>query len=144
MLGCRTLRGCGEPAMSRLVTLLVAVVGFGMTGCDTGDRPVLGEVRGLITLDGKPLPDAKIRFLPMEAVRGSMGVSGADGRYEMIYLRDLMGVAVGQHRVQVMSASETRGEILPQKYTSGNTLTAQVKAGMNEINFDLTSDKAAR
>lgn len=121
---------------------LVAVACVGIVGCSSSDRPALGEVRGLITLNGKPLPEAKIRFLPTEPVRGSMGVTDAEGRYEMIYLRDLKGAAVGQHRVQIKAATETRGEILPDTYTSGTTLTATVEPGVNEINFDLTSDTA--
>jgi hypothetical protein len=131
---------------SRIQILVVVFVGalIGLTGCSNSDQPALGEVRGRITLDGKPLPEAKVRFFPIDPVRGALGASDSQGLYELVYIRDLKGAPVGGHSVRITTATETKPEILPAKYHSQTTLTAKVEPGVNEINFDLTSGPAGK
>lgn len=122
-----------------------AVIGFffvALAGCGQGDRPQLGTVQGKVTLDGKPLPNAAIRFLPVVPVRASMSMTDAEGRYELVYIRDIMGAAVGQHRVEITTEAAGTPEKLPAQYHAKTTLTATVEPGANEINFDLKSGAA--
>lgn len=133
----------GVTSRSRLgVAACVVVTACGVTaaGCSQGDRPALGAVEGVVTLDGAPLPEAILRFDPGEALRGSMGVTDSSGRYELLYIRDIKGAAVGEHRVLITTATETKPEILPPRYHAQTTLTATVQGGKNEINFALTRD----
>jgi hypothetical protein len=124
--------------------LVMATLGLALPGCGNGDRPPLGTVKGVVTLDGVPLPNAAIRFLPSTPVRASMGMTDSSGRYELNYIRDIMGAAVGDHRVEITTVAETKGTMLPSQYNAKTTLTANVKPGRNEINFDLKSGKAER
>lgn len=124
----------------RFFGAMIALVCVAIAGCSQGDRPALGTVKGVVTLDGKPLANAAVRFLPVVPVRASMSMTDAEGRYELVYIRDIMGAAVGEHRVEITTEAAGTAEKLAAKYHSATTLTAKVEPGVNEINFDLTSD----
>jgi hypothetical protein len=121
----------------RCVGTVIALICLALAGCSQGDRPSLGTVQGVVTLDGVPLPNAAIRFLPISPVRASMSMTDSSGRYELIYIRDIMGAAVGEHRVEITTEEVAVPGKLPPHYNSNTTLTAHVKGGKNEINFDL-------
>lgn len=130
----------GNIGSPRFLCSIIWLMGIALGGCSQGDRPPLGTVTGVVTLDSKPLANAAVRFLPVVPVRASMSMTDADGRYELVYIRDIMGAAVGEHRVEITAAAADTLEQLPIHYHSKTTLTATVKPGVNEINFDLTSD----
>ena len=121
-----------------LPVLLVAAM-LTCTSCGGGDRPDLGRVHGVVTLDDQPLAEAFVQFDP-GTVRGSTGVTDANGRYELVYIRDIKGAAVGEHTVRITTGTETDPEILPPRYHAQTTLTATVKPRRNEIDFALTSE----
>lgn len=81
---------------------LVAVVLA--AGC--GGRP-FAEVEGTITLDGKPLPDAEVTFLP-DSLAGNpgnnaTGTTNEEGHYRVRSARDKKdGTILGVHRVVVV------------------------------------------
>ena len=107
-------------------------------GCfDQGDRPDIGEVTGVITLDGEPLADASIAFT-QEGFRPSVGHTNSEGRYELIYIRDIKGAAVGTHLVRIRQFSKQG--LVPARYDTESELTREVKPGENVINFDLVSE----
>ena len=108
-------------------------------GCGSSDRPDLGRVGGVVTLDGKPLAEAFVHFDP-GTVRGSTGVTDANGKYELTYIRDTQGAAIGEHTVRITKRTETAPETLPPRYHAQTTLKATVEPGRNEINFELTSE----
>ncbi len=112
-----------------------------LVGCAKSDRPPLGGVHGTVTLDGQPLAGAIVTFEPLEAGRGSIAMTDAQGRYELIYIRNDKGAKVGAHRVQITTSNANAGkpELVPPKYNVQTTLSADVKPGDNEINFALTS-----
>ncbi len=68
-------------------------------------------------------------------------MTDAQGRYELIYIRNDKGAKVGAHRVQITTSNANAGkpELLPPRYNAQTTLSADVKAGDNEMNFALTS-----
>ncbi len=118
--------------------LLVAVL-FA-PGCGRDDRPPLGRVQGVVTLDGEPLEGALVVFEPIEPARPSRGVTDAAGRYTLVYLRDIEGAVIGEHEVKIGTATEESPvERLPAHYHHATTLTAEVSRGRNEHNFELTS-----
>jgi hypothetical protein len=128
--------------MVRFLTLLVAVAScISVTGCsDSSDRPDLGYVSGVVTLDGKPLSSASVSFI-QTGFRPSIGNTDSDGRYELIYLRDIKGAPVGKHVVKIKRFPLNNEPIkqLPRKYNSDSQLTRDVVSGDNEFNFDLAS-----
>ncbi|QDU50835.1 carboxypeptidase-like regulatory domain-containing protein [Gimesia panareensis] len=107
------------------------------SACGGSDAPDLGNVTGTITLDGAPLADANVTFMP-EKVRASSAKTDSAGKYELIYIRDEKGAALGDHKV-VVSKLVNEKETIPPNYSDETELTAVVKSGDNEINFDLSS-----
>jgi hypothetical protein len=111
-----------------------------IAGCSRGDRPELTEVQGIVTLDGKPLPRATVIFQPMNGGRSSRGLTDSQGKYRLLYLRDIEGAILGSHKVTITTVTEDdRKEILPARYNKQTTLAADVKAGKNQRDFQLTS-----
>lgn len=111
-----------------------------LAGCG-GDRPSLGAVYGRVTLDGHPLAGACVMFEPITPSRSSIGWTNAEGRYELIYIRDEKGARVGTHKVRITAAKPGAAavELLPPRYHAQTTLQEDVRRGNNVIDFLLTS-----
>jgi hypothetical protein len=118
-------------------------------GCGGPQHPDVGRVSGLVTLDGKPLPDATIMFQPTEG-RASIATTDSAGKYSLLYLDGVPGAKLGAHKVIIRT--EIPGEDgqppiakekLPKKYHEQTELTAEVKRGSNTFDFPLTSQAAA-
>ncbi len=114
-----------------------------LSGCSRSDRPPLGMVSGVVTLDGKPLANARVIFEPTEGGRASTGLTNAKGEYELIYIRQDKGAKLGPHRVRVSvtNPDAAKAELLPGRYNAQTTLRADVKPGHNKIDFPLTSGR---
>lgn len=136
---------------------IVGLIGFSLSlsvlaaGCGgSSDRPELARVRGRVTLDGVPVPAAKVYFQPAQG-RPSFGSTDSDGVYELMYVADVRGAVIGTHEVKistydVLEIPETGSrnvvqEILPDIYHARSNLKAEVKPGTNEIAFELKSLK---
>lgn len=120
-----------------------------MAGCGSqGDYPELGRVRGIVTLDGKPLSGARIAFRPQAGGRVASGVADESGRYDLVYLENprlVLGTRVGENLVYVSTyiseeeSDEPRPELVPKCYRQTDTvLRVKVEAGDNEIELPLT------
>lgn len=125
------------------LALLLAVSGCG------GDPYGLSQVTGVVTMDGAPLPSAAVSFRPASG-RPAQGITDQDGRYELIYIRDIRGAEQGAYTVSITTyreaspdpvAGKPKPETIPARYNKQSTLTAEVESGANEINFDLTSSR---
>jgi hypothetical protein len=125
-----------------------AVICVGLSaGCSRDQRT---GVEGAVTFDGKPIRFGNITFVPTGNGKGiSAGDRIADGRYKF---DPKFGLYPGPHRVEITWAKPTgqkyKNELgdeldrleegLPDKYHKNSTLTADVKAGENVIDFHLT------
>jgi hypothetical protein len=114
-----------------------------------------------VTLDGRPLTQGVIRFVPAEGTAGpqaSVEIAGG-----MFSVDDTHGPVVGQHRVEIVSTDnggfamddETAVQRLqaegvkrieavrvPAVYNTQSELVASVTAeGPNQFKFDLTTPK---
>jgi hypothetical protein len=108
----------------------------------------MGTVSGVVTLDGRPLPNANVRFFPASG-RPSQAITGEDGSYELSYVGNEKGALVGEHRVTISTYTLdedrtthrmiTRPEVLPARYHSKSELKQIVEPKHNEFNFVLTS-----
>lgn len=126
-----------------LIPLLLSGCGGG-----PGDTPETGEVRGVVKLDGEPLPDAKVVFQP-ESGRPSQDTTNADGEYVLRYSKDINGAKIGKHTVRITTGrnvsnedgtTEEIPEKVPEKYNKKTTLEVEVKAENEPINFDLETE----
>ncbi len=128
---------------------LLALLAAPWTGCGGGgDHPPLGQVSGLVTLNGQPLADADVTFQPEGPGRASIGTTDSEGRYELIYLNDVHGALIGPSRVMITTArsgaddgsSPAVPEKLPPRYHEQSTERVEVVAGKNTFDFDLNSE----
>lgn len=128
---------------NRRTGILFAALLLGLLagGCSGPNRPPLGKVAGTVTLDGQPLAEALVVFVPEQAGRTSQAVTDASGRYELVYLGDVGGAMVGKNAVRIITATAENGgkERLPDRYHRASTLTADVTSGENTFDFALTS-----
>ena len=123
--------------MRGLCVACLLITGCGRTG------PELAEVAGLVTLDGQPLPEAYVEFIPVEGGRASGGVTDDAGRYELVYSVRETGALVGKSRVLITTGDPAnprkRPEKVPPRYNQQTTLMATVESGSNQHDFKLTS-----
>ena len=119
-----------------------------LPGCQQGDRPELGEVNGLVTLDGAPLANAILYFSPEGGGRPSTTSTDAEGKYELTYIGTTKGAKVGKHKVRITTAYEGidpanpsrtihHSEQVPAKYNQDTELVVEVLPQVNVHNFDL-------
>jgi hypothetical protein len=156
----------GRNTMNRLVSFGLVLGLAALAGCE-GGGPALGTVTGTVSMDGKPLANTAVTFIPQGGGGTASGITDASGKYELNYL-DRKGALIGKHKVAlttVQQPSESNmanipsdspeyakqaaagaseynkvfTEPIPAKYNKQTTLEEEVKAGSNEINFELTS-----
>jgi hypothetical protein len=108
--------------------------------------PDLGKVTGTVTYNGKPVPNAMIRFIPLgedgkerpgHTMTAAIGMTDDKGHYSMLYVKDAPGAAVGQNKVTIEATDSQGHQIFPQDYNRRSTQTRDVKKGSNEFNFDV-------
>jgi len=122
----------GRHPLAFLVGLAFVVAGCGQSG------PNLGLVRGVVTLDGKPVANGSIHFTPVAGGRGSHARADVNGRYSLEFLPGRPGATVGTHRVSISTADEFgNSEIVPVRYNRETELEATVQFGTNAIDFKL-------
>jgi len=126
---------------------LLAASAVMAAGCQSRapGTPDLAPVTGTITVDGKPADKANVSFEgPGNKV--SFGNTDTAGRYELNYIHQSKGAAIGANTVKITTRIEAppgAGYVdpIPAKYNARTTLKADVKAGPNVINFELTTKK---
>ena len=134
-----------------VLSCLLAVMG---TGCGAPSGPGRVNVYGTITMDGQPVPDGTISFIPArETVGPTAGATITKGYYEI----NQNGPTVGKYRIEIKAVRKTGKQIpagtpappgtmideiehyIPAKYNTKTELEITFKPGSNKANFDLTS-----
>ncbi len=121
-------------------------------GCGRIDGPIRVAVAGNATVDGTPITEGSITFLPMSDTKGPVAGSPiVDGRYSIAAEK---GPCVGHYRVEIRGSRKTGRqvpapgpnrasslmvdeviEIVPAKYNTQSTLVAELKTGANTLDF---------
>lgn len=134
---------------ARLAEMALCVAGMLLAGCGRSDVPELAAVSGTVTLNGTPLADAAVQFVPVNG-RPSSGRTNSSGEYSLMYNDDADGCLPGPCRVLISTGSAgeenddgeivgARNETVPPQYNVQSMLTFDVKPGTsNEANFELT------
>lgn len=138
---------------SRLHTLSALLLCVA-AGCGKGTGPELASVSGKVTLNGKPIPRARITFVPNGKGSPSYGATDAQGSYRLDYSRARSGARVGPHSVRIEEPEIAVGDdgpakaepslAIPAEYLKPGALTAQVQPGRNTIDFSLASQQPVR
>jgi hypothetical protein len=134
-----------------------------LSGCG-GDELDVGEVHGVVTLDGKPLPNAVVTFTPKDGGPSGIGKTDAEGKYELMTVNE-HGAVLGEHFVSIVVVPEAAAVEsfpsddpryaahvqakpdyrpakvikLPERYNMKTELVEKIESGSNEKNFDLKS-----
>lgn len=130
-------------------TRIVLSLSLLMVAAGCGGGLPLAPVEGIVLLDGQPLPNATVRFIP-QSKEGSSSIAetDADGKFQLTYTRDKSGAWIGKHKVRVNTSkviSETSGlethivEKVPDRYNQKTTLEYEVKSGRNTFELSLRS-----
>lgn len=127
--------------------LLISLLLTGCGGSAAPTPPIPAElipVSGNVTLDGKPLPDALVLFLPPASTdpwREARGVTDAQGHYELIYYGEHKGTVPGEHEVRITARdpADIEKQIVPETYNTRSTLNKTVTPETTTIDFALTS-----
>ncbi|MEK6247545.1 MAG: carboxypeptidase-like regulatory domain-containing protein [Planctomycetales bacterium] len=106
-----------------------------------GDHDPTIPVSGTVTLDGMPLADATVSFIP-ENGRPANGTTDADGRFELTTYEKGDGVAISKHKVTVSKPAPfdpkdpyaERPSLVPAKY--GDLKTTPLEFTVTEEGFD--------
>jgi hypothetical protein len=118
-------------------------------GCGS-DGPDIATVEGTVTLDGKPLQNASVVFVP-ENGRPAGATTDESGHYELNFSGGRKGAIPGKNRIRISTlrdASESEdgtpipavAETIPMKYNAKTTLEFTVEPSKhNEANFELES-----
>ncbi|MFZ5832236.1 MAG: carboxypeptidase regulatory-like domain-containing protein [Planctomycetota bacterium] len=132
----------------RKLVLLASLLLF-LVGCGPGG-PELADVTGKVTLDGNPLPSARVEFSPVdEGLSSSSAITDSSGNYVLGFSRDRKGAMPGKYRVQITTyrnetdssgKTVTLPERVPPMYNSQTELEREVVSGKNEFNFPLTGE----
>jgi hypothetical protein len=125
-----------------LAILATAISGCGGVECF--------PVTGTITLDGEPLADAKVSFIPNdEAGIPTIGITDTNGTYTLAQTARHKGAPAGSYTIRITTYREGRPdgespipdtpERVPSKYNLHTKLTADVGRKENGIDFELSS-----
>lgn len=133
-----------------------------ISGCDSG--PATGRVAGAVTYNSEAVKEGTVTFYPTQGGRPATGRIQSDGTYELSTFGDGDGALVGEYRIAVEAKSVVGGPpapkslkeeitqtsaakptkpsikwLVPEQYSSAESsgITATVKRGQNEINFNL-------
>jgi hypothetical protein len=117
------------------VSLIVSITAVsGLIGCG-GDERKLVPVSGTVTINGKPLRDAVITFLPADSNKGALpgeDISGPEGNYKAM-TRGRTGLAAGKYKVVVtrsaVETSKVPAAFKDDPYMRGSQPRARRRAG---------------
>lgn len=124
-----------------------------LPGCGKSGGVQYVPVSGVVTVDGAPLENATILFIPQrtgestEVGQSSSGRTDEQGRYVLMTASQVRGAAVGHHRVSISTevSDPSTGEVqvpesLPAKFHKNTTLEIKVpEGGLDSANFNLTT-----
>jgi len=122
---------------------LAALVG---AGCSPGAKT--GTVSGQVTLDGQPLKEGRIQFIPVAGDSPTAGATIKDGKFSAEVPLAKMRVEINANKVigkrKAYDTPESPvfdevAELIPPKYNVNSQETLEVKSGSQEVKYELKS-----
>jgi hypothetical protein len=134
-------RCCSRGQVPFTGSCLVVAVLVLASGCGDG-RPQRVPVSGVVLIDGQPLSQGNIKFVPKSG-RPSAGKIGSDGHFSLTCYDGNDGAIVGSHQVQVASnriISDSKIEwYAPPIYADFRTsnLSAEITNPIDDLKIEL-------
>lgn len=130
------------------VFLTIALLGAVSVGCQPSN---MATISGKVTLDGKPIENGTISFIPADGNSSSAGERITNGEYKLT-------LPPGTKKVEIMASAvvgqraayggqgdspkvDVMRSIIPERYNVQSELTIEVEAGSGQHDFELVSDK---
>jgi hypothetical protein len=141
----------GELKVFRIGFLVVVLIAMTLTiGCGK-KMPTLGEVDGILTLNGKPLDEVQIEFLPdpekENFAQAATALTDTQGQFKLKFrgAKEKFGTSVGSNRVVLhdFKAMNSRDNPMPPRFPNEYTMAAStpisidVVAGKQTINIEI-------
>ena len=133
-----------QKALAAALTAIAVV----SAGCGSGQE---ASVKGVVTLDGKPVERGRITFVPAESGAGAFAAINADGSYEA-RTGSVDGLETGEYLIAVQSREDSIPDpkggpplpgklITPRKYARSRTsgINVSIDPGSNKVDFELKS-----
>jgi hypothetical protein len=124
--------------------VLLAVLLLTVAGCGDG-RPARVTVSGRVLIDGEPLTQGIVQFVP-DGARPSASKIDAEGRFKLTCYDGGDGIVPGTHRVMI-AAKEMLGEskvkwLAPPKYADfrSSELSFEITEPIDDLTIELTWD----
>jgi hypothetical protein len=118
----------------------------GLIGCgDPDDRISLVPVTGTVTLNGKPLADARVTFLPDPANKSNTpgtDSTGPNGNYKLRF-KSRSGIAPGKYKVEIEPPLVMSGGVPVPEAFKDDPLMLQKAEEARNINKRGSAKKAA-
>jgi hypothetical protein len=136
--------------LPRIMTLVVAA--SVLAGCS--NEPPYGDVFGKVTLDGKPISEGAIRFVPIDGKTSSAGALIKDGEYRQKVRINKVRVEISSPNLAVRAqrsptskpgelvesdVEATPTDLIPARYNVNSDLELDLNPGDNPQDFDLKS-----
>lgn len=129
--------------------LLLSLALPSAAGCSGSDTE--GKINGTVTLDGTPLKEGTVRFVPVDGKSQTASAPIKDGKFSAKVPLGEMRVELsaplvtGKHKVYDDPNSPTVedvAELLPDRYNTKSELKITVKKGSQDETFPLTRKAA--
>ena len=98
------------------------VVCLGGCGANDGSQPI--RAGGVVTYQGKPLPNAEVVFAPEDQRRVANAITDGEGRFSLGTYRPGDGALPGKHRVTIIARGPAKqpppgspAALMPEDYT---------------------------
>lgn len=130
-------------------TTALFLMGIALVGC-ASSGPEIAYVSGRVTMDGKPLSNATVVFIPDNG-RPAGATTDAEGQYVLNFAEGRKGAIPGTNTIRIMTLRDAdqdengktipgSPETVPAKYNADTTLSFNVEPKKRNVaNFDLTS-----
>jgi hypothetical protein len=79
-----------------------------VVGCGQSIKTV--PVEGMVVVDGDPVPGLTVQFEPVSGERPSTGFTDQDGRFQLRYNKDILGVLPGEQQVTFSWSQDEPGQ----------------------------------
>ena len=93
-----------------LSVAVLSVLFVGGCGGDASDRPMVAPVKGTVTYEGKPVEGASVAFWTDGAPRAALGVTNAQGEFQLTTFESGDGAVPGEHTVTVTKTSVAQNQ----------------------------------
>lgn len=131
------------------LTLTALILVFASAGCGSSG-PEIAYVTGRVTMDGRPLANATVVFIP-ENGRPAGASTDSDGNYVLNFTEGRRGAIPGKNAIRITTLRDAdqdengktipgSKETIPMEYNAASTLSFTVEPNKKNIaNFDLKS-----